>query len=44
MSASALVVMIAVCSLIWGGFATLLVRAMRRESGKAAQHPPQPSP
>ncbi len=44
MSASALVVMIVICSLIWGGFATLLVRAVRRESGKAAEHPPQPSP
>ena len=48
MSASALIVMVAICSLIWGGFATLLVRAVRRESGKSAgaadEHPPRPSP
>lgn len=44
MSGSALAVMIAVCTLIWGGFATLLTRAVRRESGKRDEHPPHPSP
>lgn len=44
MSASALAVMIVVCSLIWGGFTSLLIRAVRRESGKAEEHPPHSSP
>jgi hypothetical protein len=29
--------MIFVCGLIWGGFALLLLRAIRRESGKKKQ-------
>ncbi len=48
MSASALVVMVLVCSLIWGGFAVLLARAFRQESGiqthDMERHPPHPSP
>lgn len=44
MSGPALVVMVAVCTLVWGGFVTLLTRAVRRESGKADEHPPHPSP
>lgn len=44
MSGSALVVMVSVCTLIWGGFLTLLTRAVRREGGKADEHPPHPSP
>lgn len=44
MTASALAVMIVICSLIWGGFVTLLTRAVRQESGKAKEHPPHPSP
>lgn len=48
MTASALVVMVAVCSLVWGGFALLLVRAVRQESGKskrrAEETPAHPSP
>lgn len=34
MSAAALVFMFVVCGTIWGGFATLLVRAIRREGRK----------
>ncbi len=48
MSTSAVVMMVAVCCLIWGGFAFLLVRAVRREGAKSAErideHPPHPSP
>ena len=48
MSTSALIVMVAICTLVWGGFAALLTRAVRAESGKAAdgveEHPPHPSP
>jgi hypothetical protein len=44
MSGSALVVMVSICTLIWGGFLALLTRAVRQESGKAEEHPPHPSP
>ncbi len=48
MSVAAVVMMIVVCCLIWGGFAVLLVRAVRREGVKSAErmdeHPPHPSP
>ena len=44
MSASALTVMVLICTLIWGGFLALLSRAVRREGGKADEHPPHPSP
>ena len=35
MSASAIVFMVFICGLIWGGFAFLLVRAARSEGRKA---------
>lgn len=48
MSTAAVVVMASICSLIWGGFALLLRRAVRREGGKsaerAAEAPVGPSP
>jgi hypothetical protein len=48
MSTSAVVMMVGVCCLIWGGFAVLLVRAVRKEGAKSAErideHPPHPSP
>ncbi len=48
MSGSALVMMIVVCGLIWGGFLALLSRAVRREGakqdGRIDEHPPHPSP
>lgn len=48
MSASAVVLMVVVCSLIWGGFAVLLTRAVREEGKKTDaridEHPPHPSP
>lgn len=48
MSASAVVLMVVVCSLIWGGFGVLLVRAVREEGKKSSaridDHPPHPSP
>ncbi len=34
MSPAALVTMIAVCALVWGGFAALLGRALARERGR----------
>lgn len=34
MSGAALVTMIVVCGLVWGGFAAFLVRALRRERGR----------
>ncbi len=34
MSSSAVVFMVLVCGIVWGGFVTLLARAVRRESGK----------
>jgi len=48
MSAAAIVMMVVVCSIVWGGFAALLVRAVRMEGAKATdridEHPPHPSP
>jgi len=35
MSSSALIMMIAVCGFVWGGFVYLLVRAVRSEAGKS---------
>ena len=35
MSGSAAVFMIVICTFIWGGFSTLLVRAIRSESRKS---------
>jgi len=35
MSGSAIVFMIVVCTFIWGGFTTFLVRAIRSESRKS---------
>lgn len=36
MSASALIFMIVVCGLVWGGFSGLLIRALRREGRKSS--------
>lgn len=48
MSSAAVVVMVAVCGLVWGGFAVLLNRAVREEGRKTRdridEHPPHPSP
>lgn len=48
MSASAVVMMVVVCGLVWGGFVTLLSRAIREEGRKSGaridEHPPHPSP
>jgi len=35
MSALATAMMVAICGLVWGGFLTLLARALRSESRKA---------
>ncbi len=35
LSGSAIVFMVVVCGLVWGGFVGLLIRAVRRESRKA---------
>ena len=34
MTTAATVTMIVICGLIWGGFAALVVHALRRESGR----------
>jgi len=34
MNSTALVMMIVVCGAVWGGFAVLLIRALRSESAK----------
>ncbi len=34
MTTTAIVTMVLICGLVWGGFALLLVRAVRRESSK----------
>lgn len=48
MSASAILMMVAICGLIWGGFTLMLSRAVRKEGQKASdridEHPPHPSP
>jgi len=48
MNGSAVVMMIVVCGLVWGGFVTLLARAVRKEgakqTGRIDEHPPHPSP
>jgi len=48
MNAPAIVMMVAVCGLVWGGFLVLLTRAVRMEGRKAGdrldEHPPHPSP
>lgn len=48
MNMSAVVMMVVVCGLIWGGFVVLLTRAVRQEgakqSGRIDEHPPHPSP
>lgn len=48
MSTVALVMMVLICAFLWGGFTTLLVRALRKEGAKTAaridEHPPHPSP
>lgn len=36
MSGIAIAVMVAVCGLVWGGFAVLLVLALRREGSRRA--------
>lgn len=35
MSGSAIAFMIVICGFVWGGFSTLLVRAIRSESRKS---------
>jgi hypothetical protein len=35
MSGAALIFMVLVCGVVWGGFAGLLMRAIRRERGKS---------
>ena len=35
MSGSAIIFMLTVCCFVWGGFVTLLVRAIRAEGGKS---------
>jgi hypothetical protein len=37
MSALAVVMMVVICGTIWGGFATLLARALMRERGKGGE-------
>jgi hypothetical protein len=48
MSLSAVILMAVVCTIVWGGFAVLLVRAVREEGKKTSaridEHPPRPSP
>lgn len=48
MSPASIVMMVVVCSFVWGGFVTLLVRAIRMEGAKAAdridEQSPHPSP
>lgn len=36
MSASAIVMMVVICGIIWGGFVFFLIRAIRSESKKQA--------
>jgi len=36
MSASAIVMMVVICGIIWGGFVFFLIRAIRSESKKRA--------
>lgn len=48
MSSAAVVMMVAICGLVWGGFVVLLTRAVREEGRKASdridEQPPHPSP
>lgn len=48
MSADAVVMMVAICGLVWGGFLVLLTRALREEGRKKRDRgdtpPPHPSP
>jgi hypothetical protein len=48
MSASAIVMMVGVCGIVWGGFTLMLSRAVQKEGGKVSdridEHPPHPSP
>lgn len=37
MSVLAIGTMVVICGIVWGGFATLLVRALVRESSKAGE-------
>ena len=37
MTTTAIFTMIAICSLVWGGFLSLLFRALRHESRKQGQ-------
>jgi hypothetical protein len=38
MSVSAIVMMIVICGLVWGGFVSCILFVMRREREKAARH------
>lgn len=44
MSSAALVMMVAVCGFVWGGFSVLITRAVRAEGrklgGRAEERPP----
>ncbi|HEX2254337.1 MAG TPA: MetS family NSS transporter small subunit [Thermoanaerobaculia bacterium] len=42
MSPLAVVVMVLVCGTVWGGFALLLTRAVRREGGKRREEAERP--
>ena len=44
MSGTAIVTMIVICSRVWGGFAALLWRAMRRENQKQRNVDPAGQP
>lgn len=44
MSAGAVVMMVAICGLVWGGFLVLLTRALREEGRKRRDPPPHTSP
>ena len=40
MNGTAVAMMVIICGAVWGGFATLLVRALRSESAKRAESGP----
>lgn len=42
METNAVVTMIVICGLVWGGFVLLLVRAVRSEGAKRRELPPSP--
>lgn len=42
MTTAAVITMVAICGVIWGGFAALLIRALRREGRKTRHRPEEP--